>query len=67
MNNDQMKQWIDSASYQQLLQKVRYAPLGSPWFQGEIGAYFGNAIGKARASISPADAVAASKAIGWDQ
>jgi hypothetical protein len=34
------KQHIDSLSYEQLLYKFRFAPIGDPWFQGETGDYW---------------------------
>jgi hypothetical protein len=34
------KRWIDNATYEQLLARWRFEPLGSPWFQGELGDYY---------------------------
>lgn len=64
MTNEQMKEWIDNASYESLLSKWRFAPVGSPWFQGEIGDYYSKAMAVKR-SANPNAAVSASKAIGW--
>ena len=36
----EQKAHIDSLSVHDLLEGVRYAPVGSPWFQGETGAYW---------------------------
>lgn len=33
------KRWIDQASYEDLLAKVRYEPVRSPWFMGDTGVY----------------------------
>lgn len=33
------KQWIDNASYHELLAKVRFEPVGSPWLTGDTGVY----------------------------
>jgi hypothetical protein len=38
--NEQTKNWIDSASYEQLLSKWRHAALGDIMFQGETGKYY---------------------------
>ena len=34
------KQWIDSADYEQLLRRWRYAPVGDSMFQGDTGQYY---------------------------
>lgn len=60
-----MKDWIDKASYEELLTKWRFAPSGSPWFQGEVGKYFEEVMSKKRAEVGDAAAVQASKNIGW--
>lgn len=65
MTMEQMKAWIDSASYESLLSRWRFAPAGSPWFQGEMGDYFANAMKKKREEVGDAEHVRASKNIGW--
>ena len=60
-----MKSWIDTASYEELLTKWRFSPSGSPWFQGEVGNYFGEMMNKRRAEVGEAEAVRVSKAVGW--
>ncbi len=62
---DDMKTWIDNASYEQLLFRWRSAPAGSPWFQGEVGDYYSEVMGKKRDSIGNDEAVRASKNVGW--
>lgn len=64
MSDEQRKGWIDNASYQELLQHWRYASVGDPFFQGEIGHYYKNVMSEKRSAISPARAVEASKAMG---
>lgn len=59
-----MKQQIDAASYQDLLEKWRFEPIGSRWFSGETGEYFTAAMKKKRRNISPGQQIAASKAVG---
>lgn len=65
MIDPSMKAWIDNASYQELLSKWRNAPAGSPWFQGETGKYYSEAMARKQSETSPGEKVAASKAIGW--
>lgn len=60
-----MKKWIDSANYEQLLQKWRNAPSGDPFFQGEIGKYFSEVMKRKKDETPPEEQVAASKRIGW--
>lgn len=60
------KEWIDNASYEELLRKWRFEPIGSPWFQGELGKYFEDAFFKKRAELDDSKKVAASKSVGWD-
>jgi len=57
------KKKIDKMSYTQLLSAWRFAPVGSPWFQGETGDYWGKRMRELR--DQGADHVAASKTIGW--
>ena len=67
MTIEEMKKWIDSASYEELLRKWRFAPAGSPWFQGEIGIYFDEVIRKKRKEIGDEEHTRISKAIGWEK
>lgn len=57
---------IDAMTYQQLLEKWRFAPLGDPMFQGESGHYFEQRMKEKRSEVGDAGHIAASKAIGWD-
>lgn len=65
MTNDEMKRWIDAASYHELLRKWRFADVGEEWFMGDVGAYFSTIMGKRREEIGHDAAVAASKSVGW--
>lgn len=58
------KAWIDSASYESLLSKWRFAPSGSPWFQGETGSYYAKVMAEKK-TADPGGAITASKTIGW--
>jgi len=59
------KDWLDTASYEELLTKWRFAPTGSPWFQGEVGTYFEKVMRKKKEEVGEEAAVRASKNIGW--
>jgi len=73
----EMKAWIDQASYEDLLRKWRFAEVGSPWFAGEVGEYYKEMMGKRRQAEMVAETlmtgdvpdvhVRASKRIGWDK
>jgi len=63
--DESMKSWIDNADYESLLSKWRSAPIGSPWFQGEIGKYYSKVLAEKRSQVSSAEQVRASKSIGW--
>lgn len=66
MTDDQMRKWIDGASYEELLRKWRGALAGDPFFQGEVGDYYRNVMAEKRKQVGNAEHVRASKAIGWD-
>lgn len=65
LTKEEMKKWIDAASYSQLLSRWRFAPVGSPWFQGEIGDYFAKVMREKRKHISDAEHSGISKTLGW--
>ena len=69
MNNipEDKKNWIDNASYESLLNKWRFAPAGSEWFQGEIGEYYQKVMFRKRDEVGADAAVQASKNIGWEK
>ncbi len=60
------KAHIDAMSYEGLLSKWRFAPVGDVWFQGETGKYLGERMAELR-DKNPGQAVAASKSIGWER
>ena len=64
MTDQEMRDWIDQASYLELLGKWRFAAAGNPFFQGSLGKYYGEVMAKRRAEVGPGAAVAASKALG---
>ncbi len=64
MNEQEMKAWIDAAGYEALLQKWRFAPVGSPYFQGDMGDYYAQVMEKKKAATPPGEQVRISKSIG---
>jgi hypothetical protein len=67
MTTEQMIQWIDNASYEQLLTKWRFSPIGDPFFVGEVGEHFKNVMAKKRNELGNDEAAEASKRIGWEK
>lgn len=58
------KEWVDKASYIQLLDRWRNAPIGDSIFIDDIENYYQEAMKKKR--ISDEEHTKASKQIGWD-
>ena len=59
------KEWIDKATYQQLLEKQRFSCGDDPFFQDpEAWEHFSGTMVKLR-NANPAAAVLASKNLGW--
>ena len=54
------KEYIDSLSYESLLSKWRFAPIGDPMLQGEEGEYFAKRL-KEKGGFTPE----ISKRLGW--
>ena len=67
MTLEQMKNWIDNASYESLLRKWRFAPTGDPFFQGNIGDYYSYVMAKKRSDVGNEEHVRSSKYIGWEK
>lgn len=63
--NDTQKAWIDNASYEQLLSRWRFAPVGDPVFQGDTGDYYAKVMREKKEQVGGAEHVRISKAIGW--
>ncbi len=64
--NEQDKKWIDGLSYKEMLHEWRFAPIGSPMFQGDSGRYFSDVMNKKKSNISDEEHTKASKAVGWE-
>lgn len=65
MTQDEMKEWIDNASYQDLLKKWRNAPSGDLFFADEVGQYYSKIMAQRRDEVGEEEHVRASKSIGW--
>ena len=71
METDEMtpeqKAWIDNATYEMMLERVRYAPVGDPLFvrDTEVSKYFDTRCAQLRKEVGDAGHTAASKRIGW--
>lgn len=65
MTPEAMRDWIDHASYEQLLSKWRFAPAGDPFFKEEMGDYYSKVMAEKREAVGPDEHVRASKSIGW--
>ena len=63
---EDIKKTIDAMDYYQLLERVRFAPAGDPFFVGEVGEYFLKRTGELK-NADPGGAVADSKALGWER
>jgi hypothetical protein len=61
------KEQIDAMTYEQLLRKWRFAPLGDPTFQAELGEYYSTRMEAKRAEVGPEEHTRISKLIGWDR
>jgi len=64
--SEEDKEWIDNATYKELLYRWRNAPAGDSIFDrsSESSSYYALAMNEKR--ISDANHTATSKAIGWD-
>ena len=62
---DAMKEWINKASYEQLLRRWRFAEVGDPIFQGAIGAYYSEVMRRRRAEVGSKAHTQISKRVGW--
>lgn len=65
MNEKEMIEWIDNASYEELLHKWRFAPISDPFFMGEIGKYYDKVMRRKREEIGDDEHTRISKKIGW--
>lgn len=62
MTEDQ-REWIDTATYEQLLRRWRFAAAGDLMFQGEVGEHFAKTMAQRKAEHP--DPARVSKEVGW--
>lgn len=62
-----IKAEIDNMSYETMLTKLRFAPMGDKLFQGQVGEYFMELMKTRRDSISSSEHTQISKRITWDR
>ncbi len=62
---NEMKVEIDAMGYEAMLSRWRFAPVGDPMFQGEVGAYYKKRMTEKREEVGNGEHVRASKSIGW--
>lgn len=58
----EQKSWIDCASYETLLRRYRFSPVGDTMFVGDCGIYYTDIM---NTKCYQCDHVAISKQIGW--
>lgn len=63
--NEKDKEWIDNATYEELLRKWRFAPLGERIFIGESGEYYRKVMLQKKYKLPHNEVVKASKNVGW--
>ena len=66
MTESEMREWIDNATYEQLLSRWRFAPSGDTMVDGDLGLYYKEVMLRKRFELGPAGATAARKAVGWN-
>jgi len=67
MTDQERIEWINNATYYQLLERWRFAPVGEPFLRGEVGEHYNVVMRQKRKEVSSEDFVRISKAIGWTQ
>jgi hypothetical protein len=59
------KKLIDQMPYTEMFSKWRFAPVGDPMFQGEVGDYFAKVMKDKRIQVGDAEHTRISKQLGW--
>lgn len=65
MNDEERLEWIENASYRDLLEKLRFEPAGSPWFAGVVGRAFYAKWAQKKRETGPIEHAIASRNVGW--
>lgn len=58
-------EWLEQASYEDILRRWRFAKVGDPTFFGQNGGDYIRAMDKKRAALPPGEAARISKKVGW--
>lgn len=58
------EQWIENATYEEMLRRWRFAPIGDPAFRGDTGKLFSKVLFEKRDKLSPDEQAQASKNVG---
>jgi len=66
MTNEQ-QQWIENATYEELLKRWRFAKDSDTIFQEDAGSYYQDQMNKKKAMLAAAEQVVISKRIGWSK
>lgn len=53
MENKDTKEWIDAASYKELLKKWRFTPANDPYFENDIAKYLCEVMKQKGESLDP--------------
>lgn len=67
MPQTRLVQWINRASYEDLLRRWRFSPPGDEIFQGDVGVYYIKAMKEKREAIGHEATINASKRVGWEK
>jgi hypothetical protein len=62
-----LKEWIDNATYEQMLERWRFSPIGDPMFIGETGEYFIEVFKRKSDQLTQEEKVRTSKDLGWER
>lgn len=65
--SEEIKQKIDSLSYEDMLRIIRFTRAGHYWCTGETGDYFFERYTKLKSAMPEEEKVRISKAVGWDK
>lgn len=66
MTDREKLDWINQASFEDLLRKWRFAPAGDPFLKGHIGDHFNKIYCQRRNSLDPGEFTRISKKIGLE-
>ena len=64
-NEEQMRAWVDEASYEELLMRWRFAPSTDTIFHGDLGRHFVQTMASKKNALAISDQVTISKRVGW--